>query len=93
MEMRYTQDALTASTEAGVYPLLTRDNSNTMRPNGDSAMENLDDIRKRIEELQESHGPDVLGRQTPVPPKRPTQPVEDEEEQPRRDGPNGPAGY
>ena len=51
------------------------------------------DVRNRVEEIKESHGPDIPRRDTPMPPKEPTQPIEDEGEKPKPNLPKGPAGY
>jgi len=56
-------------------------------------MGDLKDMQKRIEEIREPHGPDVLGRDKPMPPTEPTQPFEDEDEEPIRNLPKGAAGY
>jgi hypothetical protein len=56
-------------------------------------MSDLKGVRKRIEELKESHGPDIPGRNTPMPPKEPIQPIDDESEPPKPNLPKGSAGY
>ncbi len=56
-------------------------------------MSDLKDVQKKIDELKESHGPDIPGREIPMPLKEPIQPIENEGEQPERILPKGPAGY
>jgi hypothetical protein len=53
-------------------------------------MSDLEDVRKRIAEIKEPHGPETP---TSMPPKTPTQPIEDEGEQPKPSLPKGSAGY
>jgi hypothetical protein len=79
--------------QAFVYPALSWKAQRMGHPGGDGAMSDLKDVPKRIDELKESHGPDIPGRNIPLPPKEPVQPIEDEVGQPERILPKGPAGY
>ena len=56
-------------------------------------MSDVEDVRNRIAEIKAPLGPDIPGRETPMPPKKPTQPIGDEGELPRPNLPKGTAGY